>query len=129
MKPFEINYRAVYALPNVASGYSGLEKVCGFLNLPKPKTQEHFDTISNVLDKSAKVTADLSMISAANVLRTGSRGYISVSVLVTATGISFIERDCRCNFHIMEKLLKSSFVNHVNKTKKCYLMKVLVFGI
>ena len=72
MKPFEINYRAVYALQNVGSGYSGLEKVCGFLNIPKPMAQVNFDAISNVLGESAKETAERSMISAADELQKGS---------------------------------------------------------
>ena len=35
---------------------TGLEKVNGFLNIPKPMTQANFDTISNVL--GSKETAE-----------------------------------------------------------------------
>ena len=57
MKPFEINYRAVYALRSVGGGYSGFEKLCGFLNLPRPiMTQKNYDDISDVLGESAKST-------------------------------------------------------------------------
>ena len=38
-KPMEINYRAVYAARTVGQEYSGLEKLCGMLNLPRPMTQ------------------------------------------------------------------------------------------
>ena len=56
-KPMEINYRAVYAARTVGQGYSGLEKLCGMLNLPRPMTCKNFDTISRNLGESAKETA------------------------------------------------------------------------
>ena len=68
-KPMEINYRAVYAARTVGQGYSGLEKLCGMLNLPRPMTHKNFDVISRILGESAKETAKASMISAVNNLR------------------------------------------------------------
>ena len=65
----EINYRAVYAARTVGQGYSGLEKLCGMLNLPRPMTLKNFDVISRILGESAKETAKASMISAVNNLR------------------------------------------------------------
>ena len=54
MKPCEINYRAVYALRSVGVGYSGFERLCGFLNLPRPMTQKNYDDISDVLGDNEK---------------------------------------------------------------------------
>ena len=69
MKPFEINYRAVYALRTIGVGYSGLEKVCDMFNLPKPMTQKNYDAVSRILGNSAKMAAELSMREAAEDLR------------------------------------------------------------
>ena len=69
MKPFDINYRAVYAARTTSQSYAGLEKLCGMLNLPKPMTHKNNDAVSSVLCQSAKQTAESSMIEAANELR------------------------------------------------------------
>ena len=69
MKPFEINYRAVYALRTIGVSYSGLEKVCGMFNLLKPMTQKNYDAVSRILGNSAKMAAELSMMEVAEDLR------------------------------------------------------------
>ena len=68
-KPMEINYRAVYAARTVGHGYSGLEKFCGMLNLPRPMTVKNFNAISLTLGESAREVAETSMNKAANYLR------------------------------------------------------------
>ena len=82
MKPFEINYRAVYALRTIGVRYSGLEKVFGMFNLPKPMTQKNYDAVSRILGNSAKMAAELSMMEAAEDLRKvpGITTYVGVSV-------------------------------------------------
>ena len=40
VKPFEINYRAVYALGSVGVGYSGFEKLCRFPKFTKTNDPE-----------------------------------------------------------------------------------------
>ena len=78
MKPMEANYRAVYAAPTVGQGYSGLEKLCGMFNLPRPMTKKNFDIISNVLGESAKEIAESSRLDAANELRKGVDGLAEI---------------------------------------------------
>ena len=63
-KPREINYRAVYAARTVSQGYSGLENLCGMLNLPRSMTCKNFGIISRIFGESAKETEEASMIGA-----------------------------------------------------------------
>ena len=77
MKPFEINSRAVHDLRS-------FEKLCGFLNLPRPMTQKNYDYIS-VLGLSAKSTAEQSMNNAANELHKKSEEISNVGVSVDGT--------------------------------------------
>ena len=89
MRPFEINYRAVYALRSVGVGFNGLEKVCGILNLPKPMTRNNYDNISNVLKDSAKCVAEKSMQNAVNELTTFQRiSYTTADGPVIDIGVS-----------------------------------------
>ena len=62
MKPYDINYRAVYAARTVGQGHAGLEKFCGMLNLPKPMTKNNFDLISNAFSVAAKEVAENNML-------------------------------------------------------------------
>ena len=69
MKPFEVNIRAVYGLRTIGADHASLEKICGFLNMPKPITPKNFTNISNNLRDAAKVVAKCSMSTAVNELR------------------------------------------------------------
>lgn len=68
-KPFEINFRAVYAARTIGQGYSGLERFCGMMNLPRPPVVKNFDKISHALGESAREVAETSMNKAVTVLR------------------------------------------------------------
>ena len=62
VKPFEVNFRAVYGIRTIGGDHTNLEKLCGLLNMPKPMT---VNKISNVLRDAAKVVAEESMNAAA----------------------------------------------------------------
>ena len=62
MKTFDINPRSVYALRSCGVGHTGLEKICGLMNLPKPVARKNYDNISNQIGDAAKLTAERSMI-------------------------------------------------------------------
>ena len=46
MKTFDIDARRVYPLRSCGVGHTGLENVCGLMNLPKPVARKHYDNIS-----------------------------------------------------------------------------------
>ena len=99
-KPYDINYRSVYAARSIGSGYSGLEKLCGFLNMPQPMTVKNFDDISKVLGDCAESVSEKSMAEAAKKLMKSDstlndtsvsvdgcwqkRGYVSLNGTVAA---------------------------------------------
>ena len=67
MKPaFDVNIRAVYGMRTIGSDHTGLEKLCGILNLPKPITIKNFNNMSNTLRDAV---AENSMNAAARELR------------------------------------------------------------
>ena len=53
MKSFEANLRMVYAMRSNGVGFSGLEKFCSVMNLPKPMTRCN-DKLSNLLRDAVK---------------------------------------------------------------------------
>ena len=65
MKTYDINARSVYALRSCGVGHTGLEKICGLMNLPKPVARNNYDNISNRIGDAAKFVAERSMIEAA----------------------------------------------------------------
>ena len=102
MKPFDINIRAVYGMRTIGFDHTGLEKMCGMLNLPKPMTVKTFNNISNTPRDAAKAVAENSMNSAARELRSGEtitdigvsvdgswqrRGFSSLNGIVAALSI------------------------------------------
>ena len=42
MKSFDINTRAVYGMRAVGGGYNSLNKLCGYLNVPKPMIEKSY---------------------------------------------------------------------------------------
>ena len=48
MKYFEANLRMVYATRSNGIGFSGLEKFCSVMNLPKPMARCNYDKLSNL---------------------------------------------------------------------------------
>ena len=68
MKPFDVNIRFIYAMRTIGSGHTGLEKLCGISNLPKPMTVKNFNNISKTLRDTAKVVAENSTNAAAREL-------------------------------------------------------------
>ena len=69
MKAYEVNYRAVYASRTVGIDHTGLETICGILNMPKPMTATNYNNISFVFRDAAKEVAENSMKTAADQLR------------------------------------------------------------
>ena len=84
MKPFEINIRAVYGMRTIGVDHTGLEKLCGMLNMPKPMTVKNFNNNSNMLRDAAKVVAEKSMVVAVNDLRKDA-DVIDIGVSVDGT--------------------------------------------
>ena len=68
MNPFDKNIRAVYAMRTVGSDHTGLEKLCGMRNLPKPTTVKNYNNISNAIRDATKAVAETSMNAAAREL-------------------------------------------------------------
>ena len=67
MKSFEANLRMVYAMRSNGIGFSGLEKFCSVMNLPKPMTR-NYDKLSNLLRDAVKSVAEASMKNAAQTI-------------------------------------------------------------
>ena len=44
MQPFDINMRRVYTMCACGVGHTGLETLCGFMNMPPPMVREKFDS-------------------------------------------------------------------------------------
>ena len=84
MKPFEINIRAVYGMRTIGVDHTGLEKLCGMLNMPKPMTVKNFNNNSNMVRDAAKVVAEKSMVVAVNDLRKDA-DVIDIGVSVDGT--------------------------------------------
>ena len=70
LNPYDINIRAVYGMRSVGLDHSGLDKLCGMLNMPKPMTIKNFNNISSNLRDVAKVVAEKTMVDAIDELRT-----------------------------------------------------------
>ena len=58
MKIIDLNARSVYALRSCGVGHTGLEQVCGLLNLPQPIACKNYDNISNRFGVAAKFIAE-----------------------------------------------------------------------
>ena len=133
MKPFEINYRAVYALRSVGVGYCGFEKLCGFLNLPRPMTQTNYDYISDALGESAKSTADQSMNNAANEFHKKSEEISNVGVSVSGNDVAThpwmellpLFQWTMVNFSISSQWQDSA--NLAKEVKRPYPKKILMY--
>lgn len=69
MKSFEVNMRMVYAMRNNGTDYSGVEKFCAVMNLPKPMTCNNYDKMSNVLRDAVQIIAERTMNDAADSLK------------------------------------------------------------
>ena len=69
MKSFEANLRMVYAMRSNGIAFSGLEKFCSVMNLPKPMTRCNYDKLSNLLRDAVKSVAETSMKNAAQTTR------------------------------------------------------------
>lgn len=85
MKPYEVNYRAVYATRSIGIDHSGLETFCGILNMPKPMTACNYNNISNIFRDAAKEVAEKSMNAAINDLRKQDDEMIDIGVSVDGT--------------------------------------------
>ena len=84
MKPFEINIRTVYGMRTIGVDHTGLENLCGMLNMPKPMTVKQFNYNSNMLCHAAKGVAEKSMVVAVNDLRKDA-DVIDIGVSVAGT--------------------------------------------
>ena len=60
-KSFEVNMRMVYAMRNNCTDYSGVEKFCAVMNLPKPMRCMIYDKTSKVLRNAVKIIAEQTM--------------------------------------------------------------------
>ena len=69
MKSFEANLIMVYAMRSNGIGFSGLEKYCSVMNLPKPMTRCNYDKLSNLLRVAVKSLAETSMKNASQTIR------------------------------------------------------------
>ena len=53
--------RMVYAMRNNGTDYSGVEKICAVMNLPKPMRRMNYDKTSKVLRNAVKIIAEQTM--------------------------------------------------------------------
>ena len=135
MKFFDVNIRMVCGMRALGGGYAALQKLCGYLNMQEPMTENNFDKLSNTIKTATKEIADMSMRNAAKEIQDetkditdvavsvdGSwqkRGFSSLNGVVTAISIKsgkvldteILNRNCKsCN--LMEKIQKTDY--------KCY---------
>ena len=62
---YEINIRSVNGFRQMGSGYDHLKKLCCILDMPESMRADTYSNISNSLQESAKLVAEISMASAA----------------------------------------------------------------
>ena len=74
MKSFEVNMRMVYAMRNNGTDYSGVEKCCAVMNLPKPMRRMNHDKTSNVLRNDVEIIAEQTMQEGAESLKQENDG-------------------------------------------------------
>ena len=70
---------------NCGVGHTGLEKLCGLMNLPQPMTRKNVDVISNKVRDSAEKVAKASMFTPALDLKSGEEGMTDIGVTVDRT--------------------------------------------
>ena len=66
---FEVNKRAVYSMRSCGQGYSGIQKFCALMNMPKPMTANNFDKITKTLKHATQKVAENTMKDAAKEIR------------------------------------------------------------
>ena len=99
MKSFEANLRMVYAMRSNGIGFSGLEKFCSLINLPKPPTR-NYDKLSNLLRDAVKSVAETSMKNAAQTIRANinvNGDDIQVDTGVSVDGSWHLKRCSNCD--------------------------------
>ena len=82
VKPFEVNFRAVYGMRTIGGNHTSLEKLGGMLNMPKPMTVKIFNNIRNILHDAAKVVAERIMNAADNDLKNSNDDILDIGVSV-----------------------------------------------
>ena len=85
MKSFDRKTRAVYAMRTVDCGHNVLEKLCGYLNMPKPMAEKNYNKLSNKITKSTKIVAEICMKSAAAELVNEDGNVTDVAISVDGT--------------------------------------------
>ena len=85
MKSFDINTRAVYGMRTVGCGHCALEKLCGYLNMPKPMTEGDYSKLSYKITKSITIVAEISMKSATPEFVNEDGNVTDVAVFVDGT--------------------------------------------
>ena len=68
-KFMEVNIRMVYGCRAIGVGYEPMKKLCCYLNMPAPMTNDSYNNTSNLIKEAAKIVADKSMTDAAAELR------------------------------------------------------------
>ena len=74
MKSFQVNMRMVYAMRNNGTDYSGVERVCAVMNLPKPMRRMNYDKTSKVLRNAVEIIAEKTMHEGAESLKQENNG-------------------------------------------------------
>ena len=69
MRPFEVNFGAVYAMRTVGLDHTDLEKIRCMLNIPKQMTVKNYNYSSDILCNAAKFVAERSMKDATSQLK------------------------------------------------------------
>ena len=83
-KLLDINVRMVYGMRGIGAGHSALVKLCGYLNMPEPMTQNNFDKLLKTIGNCTKVVAERSMVEAAKEIK-GEVDVIDTAVSVDGT--------------------------------------------
>ena len=79
-----MNIRAVYGMRTIGVDHTGLELLCGMLNMPTPMTVKKIKNNSNMLRHAAKVVEEKSLVVAVYDLRKDA-DVIDIGVLVDGT--------------------------------------------
>ena len=83
-KFMEVNLRAVYGMREIGMGHTPLKKLCSFMNMPEPMSNDNFDNITKTLKDVTKVVTEKSMTDASKELR-GDEETMEASVSVDGT--------------------------------------------
>ena len=139
-KTYEVNYRFVLGMRLIGKGLSGMNMLCGILNMPHAMKQSSYERILEKLEKAAANVATNSMMDAAKELNPSPDTVVDAKCMFDGTwqkrgfssligGVSCISVDTGkvIDFEILQKYCRKcrAIEMHDNNAVKFYQMKLM----